>query len=300
MQRNVTKAALAALETNNKKILMKKIIRLLFYCSFSLPIFMEGCFCKTTKKISAALIKKDTVQVKAITTNTNIDSLNAIKMHVAQLKSNMLSYKTLKAKAKVEYATSKEGYPVLNAYINIKHNDRIWVRIALPGTDLELYKILITKDSVTLLDNRANTAYKRSFSYLQEVSNLPFDFTAIENLLAGNPIAIPDSIIGFKYTDKALSVYSVSPNFKERIDIDTTQKIMLNAKLDDVDLLKSRTCQITYSGHETVENKLISLIREVIVADKQTSSIKLQFKDVYFDREDLNFNIRIPKKYKLK
>ena len=279
---------------------MKIILQLFAAAIISVPIFLEGCFCKTTRKISGALIKKDTTQVKAVNENTNIDSLLAIKNQIKQLKAHAITYKTLKAKAKVEYANTNEGVPDLNAYINIKHNHKIWIRIALPGTDFELYRVLITKDSVILLDNRKNTVFFRSFAYLQETTNLPFDFETIENLLAGNPISVPDSIIGFKYQNKELNVVGLTNYFKQRLTIDTSNNTMLNAKLDDRDPLKNRTCQITYSQYQQSENRLISMFRTIIVADKKTSQIKLTFKDIYFDKEDLNFNIKIPKKYKIK
>lgn len=277
-----------------------KLSKYYYILIFLLPALIEGCFCRTTKKISAALVKKDTAQGAIISSNTSNDTLVAINKQVNLLSENKLVYKTLKAKAKVTYADTKKGYPELNAYINIKHNEKIWVRVAVPGIDLEIIKALITPDSIIAFENKGNILYKRTFSYLQEATNLPFDFETIENLLAGNTVSLPDSINAFKYQGTQLSILSISKFFKEMLTIDTSNHKMVYAKLDDRDPLKNRTCQIAYSSYENIDGKLISMTRDIVVSEKNTSNINIMIKDVSFDREDLNFSIKLPKRYKIK
>jgi hypothetical protein len=264
------------------------------------PSFIEGCFCRTTKKIGTALIKKDTTSTSAINENTDKESFVKLLSQIDSVKTNEVQFKTLKIKAKIEYADTKDGYPELNGYINIKHKEKIWIRIALPGIDYEVVRALITPDSIIVLENKSNTAYMRSFSYLQEVTNLPFNFNTIENLLVGNAIVIPDSIIGYKYQNNELNTVSYSKYFKELLTIDTTIHKVTFSKLEDVDPLKSRTCQVTYGQYEKVGDRLVTMLRDIIVSEKNTSSLKMQIKNISFDNDDLNFSIKIPKKYKIK
>jgi hypothetical protein len=274
--------------------------KLYYFLLLLIPAFIEGCFCRTTKKISTALIKKDTIGTAAINVDSDKEKFLKIQAQIDSVKTNTLQYKTLKAKAKIEYADTKKGYPELNAYINIIHKEKIWLRVAVPGIDLEVVRALITPDSIILLDNQENTAYKRSFNYLQEATNLPFDFNTIENLLVGNCIALPDSIVGYKYQPNELNIISYSKFFKEVLTIDTILHKATFSKLEDIDPLKSRTCQITYGQYETTEGRLVSMLRDIIVSEKNTSSLKMQLKNISFDVENLNFSIKIPKKYKIK
>ncbi len=277
-----------------------KLFKIYYLFLLLIPSFIEGCFCRTTKKISTALIKKDTTSTSAISENTDKTNFTKLVHQIELVKANELQFNTVKIKAKIEYADTKDGYPELNGYINIKHKEKIWIRIALPGVDYEVVRALITPDSIIVLENKSNTAYMRSFSYLQETTNLPFDFNTIENLLVGNSIVIPDSIIGYKYQNNELNIVSYSTHFKELLTIDTTLHKATFSKLEDIDPLKSRTCQITYNQYEKIGDRLVAMLRDIVVSEKNTSNLKMQIKNISFDIDDLNFSIKIPKKYKIK
>jgi hypothetical protein len=262
-------------------------------------IFIEGCFCKTTKRITKAIGTRDTLQTQVVNSNTNIDSIVVIKKHLELLNANNITYKTLKTKAKVEYANSKEGFPVFNAFIQIKHNEKIWVSIR-GALDIEGIRALITPDSVIIIDYTEKVVYKRSFAYLQEITSVPFDFKVVENVLAGNNLYNIDTIQAYRYQNKLLSVASINQSFKNLLTIDTTDHTMVSTKLDDLDLIRNRTCMISYGNYEKIDNRLISMFRNIIISEKNVAEIKLTFKDFDFDREDLKFNFTIPKKFKIK
>ncbi len=56
--------------------------------------------------------------------------------------------------------------------------------------NIEVYRVLIMKDSVILLNKQQKEVQFRSLDYLQEVIQIPFDYKTIEDLLIGNPVFV--------------------------------------------------------------------------------------------------------------
>jgi hypothetical protein len=74
---------------------------------------------------------------------------------------------------------------------------------------------------------------------------------------------------------------------------------LVHAKLDDVDITRSRTANLSYDDYETKRGKLFSTKRRISVAEKNKLDITLNFKQVEFDQE-VNFPFSVPKNYKRK
>ena len=58
--------------------------------------------------------------------------------------------------------------------------------------------MLIKKDSVILMNTRDKEVQYRSLDYLQEVTQIPFDFNTLQDLLIGNPIFFSDNSISYR------------------------------------------------------------------------------------------------------
>ena len=63
------------------------------------------------------------------------------------------------------------------------------------------------------------------------------------------------------------------------------------------DVLRNRTCDITYDEYKLIEGRTFSTKRRITVAEKSKLDINLEFKQVNFD-QSLDFPFNIPKNYK--
>jgi hypothetical protein len=81
--------------------------------------------------------------------------------------------------------------------------------------------------------------------------------------------------------------------------VDTSNNAITHSKLDDVDALRNRTCDITLDNYLPIQSRLFSHLREITVTEKSKMDIKLEFKQVVFD-EPQSFPFTIPKNYQLK
>jgi hypothetical protein len=72
-----------------------------------------------------------------------------------------------------------------------------------------------------------------------------------------------------------------------------------HSKLDDVDILRNRTCFLTYSDYETEKGVKFATNRTVSVTEKTKLDVKLNFKQYAFN-ETLSYPFSVPKNYKRK
>lgn len=284
---------------NTKHILMRnKTGKLRLVAVFAFVVLGALFFssCKSTKKIQAAISKKDTTAV-VIKETSNQDSLNIIRSAVANLHKKHTDFKTFSAKIKVDYQDSKGKQPGITAFVRMIKDSVIWISGYATVFNIEAFRTKITKDSVIVIDKINKEVQRRSIDYLQEVTQIPFDFSTLQDLLIGNPIFLTDSVISYKETESKILIATVDPNFKHLLTITKPQNNITHSKLDDLDITRNRTADITYDEFEENNGRVFSTAREITVSEKNKLDIQLKYKQYDFDKE-LQVNFNIPKNYK--
>jgi hypothetical protein len=253
-------------------------------------IFLASC--RSTRNIQTAIAKKDTV---AIAVANKIDTAQLIRDALGKLNENKVEFNTFSAKVDVDYRGGDEKHYDVNATIRMYKDSLIWASVnAVLG--IEAMRVLITKDSVFLLDKLNKTFTARSVDYLQEVTSLPLNLTTLQNLLMGNPVFM-DNVVTYKNDNGTISLLSIGVAFKNLLTINANNNTLIHAKLDDVDITRNRTADLSYDDYETKKGKLFSTKRRISVAEKNKLDISLNFKQVEFN-EEVSFPFSIPKNYK--
>ena len=164
---------------------------------------------------------------------------------------------------------------------------------------VEFFRVLITPDSVKVLDKNNKTAQLRSVEYLQEVTKIPMKFTDLQNLLIGNPIFLDSNINSYKKDDKSISLMSLGLLFKHLLTVNKDDYTLQYSKLDDVDAIRARTAYLSYGDYQVKNGRRFSTHRKITVSEKSKLDIEMEFKQFDFN-VDLNFPFNIPKNYKRK
>ncbi|MDB5249476.1 MAG: hypothetical protein JWQ40_3870 [Segetibacter sp.] len=262
-----------------------------------LIIVMFSCRpAKKVQKIQEAISKVDTTAVIVVRENKTVDSTRLIKDVYNKVIKNKIDFTTFNAKVRVGYS-GKEGGDEATAYIRLKKDSAIW--LSLRGAlGIEGFRVLITKDSVKVMNLLKKDVQYRTISYLQEVTALPFDFATLQDLVVGNPVFIDSNVISYKVnTNNELLVLMAGKFFKHLVTIDNTNYKVLHSKLDDIDEARNRTCDITFSGYENSAGIPFSTERNISVAEQSKLDISLNFKQYSFN-QPLTFPFSIPKNYK--
>ena len=136
----------------------------------------------------------------------------------------------------------------------------------------------------------------RSLDYLQEVTEIPFDYNTLQDLLIGNPVFIDSNIVYYKKTDNQILFSMAGKFFKHLITLSGDNYFLMHSKLDDVDISRSRTADLTYADYENKSGFNFSTYREITVSEKNRLDIRLNFKQYEFNKE-LSVSFNIPKNY---
>jgi len=249
--------------------------------------------CKTAKQINKVISPKDTL---AVMSKSAADSILLVNKVLQEFESHYIDFRTFSAKIKADVETSKEKLPDLTAVVRIIKDSVIWMSVSATFLNIEVYRVFITRDSVILLNKKDKEIQYRSLDYLQEVTQIPFDFKTIQDLLIGNPIFYNDSIQSFRRTDNFILISSRGKFFKNLLTLEKDNKVLLHSKLDDIDISRNRTADINYSEYENINGFNFSTNRDIAIAEKNKIDMRLKIKQVEFNKE-LSVAFNIPKNY---
>lgn len=219
------------------------------------------------------------------------------QVYNAVQENRLTNFQTFSAKVKVDYKGSTGKQLDFTANIRLKKDSIIWITV--PTILGEAMRAVVTKDSVKIMYKIPDKyAQLRSIEYLQVITHVPFSFNEIQDLLMGNPIYLDSNIVSYKNEEKVLSLMTAGALFKHLLTVLKDGYLPMHSKLDDVDVLRARTCDIVYGDYEQKNGMIFSKYRKIILSEKTRLEIELQFKQFEFN-EPLAFPFSIPKNYRL-
>lgn len=267
------------------------------YMFLILALLVTACRpVKKVQRIGDVITKQDTVHT-ATTLPAKIDSSLIVKNIVNTLISKRIPFNTFSAKVKMDY-DGTEGNGQATVYLRMQKDSIIW--LSLTGAlGIEGFRVMITKDTVKIMNKLEKVIQYRRINYLQELTQVPIDFQNLQDILIGNPVYIDSNIISYQLTNTNLLVLMAGKVFKNLLTIDRDNLHILHSKLDDVNPARNRTADITYDNYEKVDDFYFSAARKISVAEKAKLDVNLEFKQYDFNKAQ-SFPFNIPKNYKVK
>lgn len=256
--------------------------------------------CRSTKKIQTAISTKDTsvlvaVNSQSLENSKRNDTLVYLHRLLQQVDSSRIRYTTFTAKVNVDYRSGEGRNYNLNAVIRMYKDSAIWMSAnALLG--IEALRVYITKDSVKVLDKLNKVYTARSVDYLRDLTALPVDLSTLQDLIIGNPVFLDSNVVSYSNHDNIVSVLSVGSFFKNLISFDRDERELVHSKLDDADITRNRTADLTYSDYDDKKGVNFSTKRNITVAEKKKLDIRLDFRQYDFN-QGVSFPFNIPRNY---
>jgi hypothetical protein len=254
--------------------------------------------CRSTKKIQQAMVKKDTLAVVLPVEKlpTHEDTMRMVNDVLTNVEKKHIDFKTFSAKIKVDYSNSKGRQPDFVANVRMLKDSLIWISLS-NDIGIEGIRVLISKDSIKVLDKLANTYQVRPLNHIQELSQIPFSFADLQDLLVGNPIFFnKDSITSYTSNVNGYTLLSVAPLFKNLLSVANDYSVQ-KSKLDDNDPTLNRTCDLIYNNYENKTGVSFSTQRQITISQQNKLEVDLKFKDYKFN-EELSYPFSVPKKFK--
>jgi hypothetical protein len=226
----------------------------------------------------------------------------------ANLRKSEVKYKWLNAKfsAVMIYNDKKLSF---NGVLRIRNDSAIWVSIA-PMLGIEAERILITNDSVRLINRFDKTFVKSNFDEANSILKAGFDFNMLESLLIGNDFAYYD-------TDKFKAKidnnnYRLSTVNRQKIkryvrNKNEAMKILLQdiwvdpetfkiLKTNINEIKENRKLDVEYSVFKAINSQIFPEKIEFSLMDKNPIMITIKYQKITLD-EPQTFPFRIPSGY---
>ncbi len=257
--------------------------------------------CRGTRKIQTAISKSDSTLTTSLPKDTlavavKEDSVALIKEVLGKLNAQYIDFTTFSAKLDVDYVGSDGKKENVNAKLQMYKDSIIWVSIT-GLLNIEGVRAIVTRDSVKILNKLDKKYTARSVAYLQEVSGLPLDLPALQDLLLGNPVFVDTTALSYTKDNNKLLLLSRGELFKHLLTLTENDNILIFSKLDDLDTRRNRTSDLSYDNYENKKGVNFSTKRRIAISDKTKLDIKLDFKNYSFN-ETLSFPFSVPKNYK--
>jgi len=240
--------------------------------------------------------KKDSAIV--VVNPAESDSAKSVRELIKKIESKEIIFNTFSSKVKVDYSDEKNNRVDFNAFVRMQKDSAIWVSI-IAALNIEAYRVMITKDSVVIMDKIERTIQRKPLEYLQKITKVPFDFKTLEDLIVGNPVYLDKDVTSFTDQGETFSMSTLGEVFKHFITVSKKDLNLLFSKLDDIDVTRSRTANLTYADYSNVGSWIFSGLRKISLSEKTKIDVQLEFKQVEFDKP-LSFPFSIPKSYKVK
>ncbi|MCK5838524.1 MAG: DUF4292 domain-containing protein [Bacteroidales bacterium] len=227
-----------------------------------------------------------------------------------QLKKNELKYNWFSAKFSADYIYNKKKTS-FSGHLRIRKDSAIWISIT-PTLGIEMIRMLITPDSVKMVNRIEKTYFLSDFSYFNQFLNNALDFDMMQAFITGNDFAFYEngkfraSVENDQYKLITTGRNKLKKYVKEHEEgiIIPIQNIWLdpdNFKIFKVVIkeivVDSRKFEATYSDFEPLENQLFpSRLDYEIQAAENKIFLYVKYSRVAIDKP-FNFPFNVSDKY---
>ncbi|MEJ7610738.1 MAG: DUF4292 domain-containing protein [Ferruginibacter sp.] len=251
--------------------------------------------CRSGRTITKAIAPRDTSKIVQV--QSSADSVFLVNSTKGELQRKLIDFKTFSAKIKLEIDDSKGKKPDLVANVRMIKDSAIWISISATFLNVEVFRVFIDRDSVILLNKQDKEVQYRSISYLQEITDIPFDFKTLQDLILGNPVFFNEENITVRKLENFLLVSSVGREFKNMLTLSMPDHLLQHSKLDDLDIMQNRTASFSYDSYNNNAGFPFSTYRQIIATEKNKLDVRMNFKQFEFNKE-LSLSFSVPKNYK--
>lgn len=250
--------------------------------------------CKTTKKVQTQTPVLDTEKV-VINDASDKDKQFALSAHT-KLLNEKTDFNTFSSKLNISIQSPKLNQNV-NGNLRMQKDKVIWISVTGPFS-IEVFRAMITPDSVMLLDKLQNKIVRRNISYLQNVVQLPLDFYDLQDLLMGNAVMAAGEVESYKLTDNALQLMIKTALLNNMITLNMNQSgdnTISAMKL--VENNSKRSSDIGYTDYKLLNSKQFSHGRNVVVNDGSSiTTVAIEYKEPVFNTA-VTFPFSIPRNF---
>lgn len=208
---------------------------------------------------------------------------------------NSVNAEWFDAKAKISYSDEYDGQS-FSGTIRMRKDSAIWMQFK--KFSIEGARVLLTPDSIFVID-RINGEYTaKPFEYAQKEYNLPFGFQGLQALLLGNPVFFSkETTVGVDSTHYTLA--QKTENLNATYWLSSPELLLRHFLVDD--FRNKRTVDAHSSDFRELDGKQqFSYVRSFNLKSTDLGQLKVQ---IEFSKVEINkpveMKFEVPSGYKL-
>jgi hypothetical protein len=187
-----------------------------------------------------------------------------------------VNYTTLSARLKIDYAAN-EQMTSFKGDLRVYRDSAIWMSIK-PALGLEVARILITTDSVQIID-RINRQYlSKPIHYIASTYKVPLDFALLQSIITGGLFYRNHKDIEANIVDNAYQLVYESDSIRNVVVVDPVNFTIRALSLYDIP--GQRTVDIDYLDYRKVSEQWFTHNRNLVVTEQETYQLSLEFSRV--------------------
>ncbi len=253
--------------------------------------------CHTSKNAQRTVTATPVINQSPATTIKPVDSTTIIKDQLTSLLNAPLNFTTFYGKVKADFNSEKFSGNA-TVYIRIQKDSAIWMSVTGP-LNIEGARVLITQDSVKVINKLEGNVQLSSIDHLQKLTKLPFGFNDFQNLIIGKPslfnssnynvdvkqdsvlVSSQQALIGYIFSFAKSSLLLGQSNFTAKSDSNVVD------------------ANIFYNDYHLLNGINFSAARDIAVTGTAPMKLSLNFKEYNFNQPQ-TFPFTISKNYTIK
>lgn len=268
---------------------MNKLFQAKYFFLFLLVLFYA---CKPQEEITK-------VKIEHLSSKELVDSLTKKEFH----------FNSLSAKAEIEFIDEKSTS--FKAHLRVKKDSVIWISIT-PLLGIEMARVMITQDSVMLMNRVKSEYFKGDFAYINKMFNVELDYETLQSLLIGNSIEFEQDEKLRTSIDRKTDRYFIGTEKKRKVKKDLkkekekikqqSQVIWLAPKTFKIlellilDPNKDQSLTAFFSKHSELNEQLFPYRLAFEIRAKKELKINVDYNKITLDKEQ-SYSFKIPSKY---
>lgn len=258
--------------------------------------------CVGTFIFSCKVQEKDNIKVKVKTRSP--------KFLVKKLKEKEFQFKTVSAKASVAVVDSAGKKTGFKTHLRIRKDSAIWVSIS--KLSIEAARVVITIDSVKIIDRINKEYFIGDFSYINKVFGTDLDYQMMEALLIGNSLDFDEKERVNSRVDRKKGLYYLSTVKKRKVKKELKkekEKIKNDGQVLWLDPLtfkvkellltspeSARSLSGVYSNYKEIDEQLLPYELHFLLKSATSSTVDVKYSK-FSSGKKLTFPFKISSKY---
>jgi hypothetical protein len=240
--------------------------------------------CHTTRKMKKTSRTPGRPAAEAPAVTASGDSARETEATVLEkIRNSAIDYRSFSARAKLDVQSEKGSQNGISVFVRMQKDSCIWLSVR-PVLGIELVRVMITPDSVKMINFFKKTLTERSADSLQQLLDIPYDFSTLQDLLIGNPVMLGDSVAGFRTdTSGAISFASARGTLHSDYVFSPDYTLKENdLSTEDTSGVK-RASREAFDDYRLQDGRRFSFRRSLLLETGKETTATIRFSHAVFD-----------------